>query len=107
MNIDQNAWAMLTHSSRKIGIKHWNWRLYTVSYVHLRSRQENGLPSSNQELFTAQHRHCHAVCNLLVHPPTSPCPSFLLTQNQSPWDIAGYDIMKLKLTQCIYVSLVG
>ena len=33
--------------------------------------------------------------------------SSLLTQNPSPKGIAGYDIMKLKVSRCRYTSLVG
>ena len=41
---------------------------------------------------TAKPRHSHAVCTL-------GCPS--------PKDIGGNDIMKLKVSQCIYAELVG
>ena len=39
--------------------------------------------------------------------PPLPIPPFLLTQNLSPNDIARYDIMNQKVSQRIYVSLVG
>ena len=41
-----------------------------------------------------------------AHPPL-PVPPFLLMQTLSPKDIAGDDIMKLKIAQRVYVSLVG
>ena len=44
----------------------------------------------------------HAVCTLQVHPPTPPVPPFLLTQSVGPKDIAGSDIMKLKVSRRIY-----
>jgi len=40
-----------------------------------------------------------------THPPPPDLP-LLPTQNLSPKDIAGYDIIKLKVSQCIYASLV-
>ena len=40
-----------------------------------------------------------------THPPP-PIPPFLLKQNLSPKDIAGCNIMKLKVSQHIYASLV-
>jgi len=46
----------------------------------------------------AKPRHSHAVCTLQVHSSTSLVPPFLLMQNQSPKDIARYDIMKLKVS---------
>jgi len=59
----------------------------------------NGPPSANQVTSKDKPRRGHAVCTLWVHPPTSPClPPFLLTQNLSPKDIAGSDIMKLKVS---------
>ena len=58
-------------------------------------RNRNGPPSANQVVSRDDPRCCHAVCTLLVHPPTSP---FLLKQNVSPKDIVGSDIMKLKVS---------
>ena len=39
-----------------------------------------------------------------THPPP-PVPPFLLSQNLSPKDIAGCDIMKLKVSRCRYATL--
>ena len=67
----------------------------------LKSR-EMALPGSNQGLFKAEPRRGHDVCTLRVHPPTSPCPTFSV----SPKDIAGCDIMKLKVSWRHMASLV-
>ena len=40
-----------------------------------------------------------------THPPPPDLP-LLPTQNLFPKDIAGYNIIKLKVSQCIYASLV-
>ena len=60
----------------------------------------NGPPSANQDLSIAEPRHGHAVC---THPPPL-VPPFLLSQNLSPKDIAGCDIMKLKVSRCRYAT---
>jgi len=60
-------------------------------------KDRNGPPSANQVASKDGPRRGHAVCTLRVHPPTSPCPALLLMQNLSPKDIAGSDIMKLKV----------
>ena len=59
-------------------------------------KDRNGPPSANLVTSKDEPRRGHAVCTLQVHPPTSPCPA--LTQNLSPKDIAGSDIMKLKVS---------
>jgi len=56
------------------------------------------LPVPTKSLLRDEPRCGHAVCTLWVHPPTSPVPPFLLTQNLSPKGIAGSDIMKLKVS---------
>jgi len=54
-----------------------------------------------QGLFTAKPWHGHDVFTLWVHPPMSTCPTLTthITTNLSPKDIAGYGIMKLKVSQ--------
>ena len=57
----------------------------------------NGPPSANQVASKDEPRHGHAVCTLRVTHPPPTVPPFLLTQNLSPKDIAGSDIMNLSL----------
>ena len=58
--------------------------------------------SAKQDLSTAEPRHGHA---LREHPPTSPCPVLSAhAEPISPKDIAGCDIMKLKVC-CRYATL--
>ena len=61
-------------------------------------KDRNGPPSANQVASKDEPRRSHSACTLRVDPPTSPVPPFLLTQNLSPKDIAGSDIMKLKVS---------
>jgi len=61
-------------------------------------KDRNGPPSANQVTSKDKPR-----CGLLFAPfgcthPSPPVPPFLLTQNLSPKDIAGSDIMKLKVS---------
>ena len=56
----------------------------------------NGLPGYNQGLLKAEPRRGLAPFRC-THPPPL-VPPFLLTQNLSPNDIAGCDIMKLKVS---------
>ena len=58
-------------------------------------------------IFTAKPRHGHFVFILWLYQPTSPCPTltFLLTQNQSPKDIARNDITNYCL-QHIYIIIM-
>jgi len=58
-------------------------------------RTEMALPVPTKSLLET--RHGHAVCILWVHPPPPILP-FLLKQNTSPQDIAGIEIMKLKVS---------
>jgi len=44
--------------------------------------------------FHSQPRHGHAVFTFHVYQPTSPCSTLMLTQNQSPKDIAESDMLK-------------
>jgi len=61
-------------------------------------KDRNGPPSANQVASKDEPRRGHAVCTFgCTHPPP-PVPPFLLTQNLSPKDIAGSDIMKLKVS---------
>jgi len=57
-------------------------------------KDRNGAPSANQVASKDELRRGHAVCS---HPPP-PVSPFLLTQDLSPKDIAGSDIMKLKVS---------
>ena len=61
-------------------------------------KDRNGPPSANQVASKDEPRQGHAVCTLRVYHPPLPVPPFLLTQNLSPKDIAGSDIMKLKVS---------
>ena len=56
-------------------------------------KDRNCPPSVNQVPSRDEPRHGHAVYTLWVYPPP-----LLLKQNQSPKDIAGSDIMKLKVS---------
>jgi len=67
----------------------------------------SSLPGSNQLISRDQPRRGHAVCTLWCTLPPPPILPFLLKQNLSPKDIAGCNIMKLKVSQHIYASLVG
>jgi len=58
-------------------------------------KDRNDPPSANQVASKDEPRRGHAVCT--THPPP-PIPPFLLMQNLSPKDIAGSDIMKLKVS---------
>ena len=61
-------------------------------------KDRNGPPSANQVTSKDEPRRSHAVCTFgCIHPPP-PARPFLLTQNLSPKDIAGSDIMKLKVS---------
>ena len=99
---------MLTGSSRKVSLEHWNWRLYKVRTLFLGPftlKQDKLLtPGSNQESFMAKPMLFAPFG--YTHPPSS-VPPFLLMWNLSPKDIARYDIMKLKVSRCIYMPLVG
>jgi len=85
-----------------MGLECWKWRPYKVRLLVSNSiytkKDRNGPPSANQVISKDEPRHGQAVCILWVHPPTSPVPPLLLTQNLSPKDIAGSDIMKLKVS---------
>jgi len=85
-----------------MGLEFWKWSPYKVRSLVSNSiyakEDRNGPPSANQVASKHESRCGHAVCTLWVHPPTSPVPPFLLTQNLSPKDIAGSDIMKLKVS---------
>ena len=79
-----------------MGLEFWKWRPYKVRSLVSNSiyakKDRNGHPSANQVASKDEPRRSHAV-----HPPP-PVPPFLLTQNLSPKDIAGSDIMKLKVS---------
>jgi len=49
---------------------------------------------ASQGVSKMEPRDGHDDCTLLVHPPTSPIPHFLLKQNLSPKVIAGRDITR-------------
>ena len=59
---------MLTHSSRKIGIKHSDWMLYTVSLVHLHLKQEKWPTQLQPRAFRSQvqTRPCYLPRTLLT-----------------------------------------
>ena len=57
---------------------------------------EMALPVPTKAFLLRSPDTANAVCTFQMHPPTSPCPALLLSQNLSPKDIAGCDIMKLK-----------
>ena len=61
-------------------------------------KDRNGPPSADQVASKDEPRHGHAVCTLRVHPQTSPCPALSAHAEPSPKDIAGSDIMKLKVS---------
>ena len=69
-------------------------------------KDRNGPPSVNQvaskdaskDASEDEPRCGHAVCTLRVHRPTSPCPALSTHAELSPKDIAGSDIMKLKVS---------
>ena len=61
-------------------------------------KDRNGPPSANQVVSRDEPRRGHAVCTLQVHPPTSPCPTLSAETELSTKDIAGSDIMKLKVS---------
>ena len=85
-----------------MGFESWKWRPYKVRSLVSNSiyakKDRNGGPSANRVASKDMPRRGHAVCTLRVHPPTSPVPPFLFTQNLSPKDIAGSDIMKMKVS---------
>jgi len=56
------------------------------------------IPNDNQVTSQDQSRCGHAVCTLWVHPPTSSYPALRAEAEPSPKDIAGSDIMKLKVS---------
>ena len=61
-------------------------------------KDRNGRHSANQVASKYELRRDHAVCTLRVRHPPPPVPLFLLTQNLSPKDIVGSDIMKPKVS---------
>jgi len=61
-------------------------------------KDRNSPPSAKQVVSRDEPRCDHAVCTLWVHSPTPPILPFLLKQNLLPKDIAGSDIMKLKVS---------
>ena len=99
---------MLTCSSRK----HWNWRIYTMwedcfpGPFMLKSR-EMAYPAPTKGFLQARPDTAMLFAHFEYTHSPSPAPPFLLTQNLSPKDIAGYDIMKLKVSWWIPASLVG
>jgi len=95
--VKQSGNAAVAH-----GLEFWKWRPYKVRLLVSNSiyakKDRNGPPSANQVASKDKCRCSHAVCTLQVHPPTPPVPPFLLTQNLSTKDIAGSDIVKLKVS---------
>ena len=85
-----------------MGLEFWKWRPYKVGSLVSNSiyakKDKSGPPSAYQVTSKDKPRRSHAVCTFLVHPPPPPVLPFLLTQNLSPKDIAGSDIMKLKVS---------
>jgi len=91
----------VTTVAKKTGLGFWKWRPYKVRLLVSNSiyakNDRNGPPRANQVASKDKPRRSHAVCTLQVHPPP-PVPPFLLMQNLSPKNIAGSDIMKLKVS---------
>ena len=88
-----------------MGLEFGKWRPYKVRSLVSNSiyakKDRNGPPSANQVASKDEPRCGHAVCTLRVYPPTSPCPALFAHAepiNLSPKDIAGSDIMKLKVS---------
>ena len=65
-------------------------------------KDRNGTPSANQLLLRMSPDVAMLFALFGYTNPPPPVPPFLLTQNLSPKDIAGSDIMKLKVSQRIY-----
>ena len=118
---------MPTCRSWKTGDVCWKWRPYKARQLLSKSiyakNGGNGPLSADQDLSIAEPRHGHAVCTLrflsrspdtamlfapsgCTHPPP-PAPPFLLAQSLSLKDIAGCDIMKLKVSWHLKASLAG
>ena len=87
-----------------MGLERWKWRPYKVRSLVSNSictiKDRNGPPNANQIISRDELRCGHAICTLWVHQSTSPILPFLLKQNLhvSPKDIAGSDIMKMKVS---------
>ena len=98
---------MLTRSSNKVSLEHWNWGLYKVRGLFYMSiyalNKRNSLPDISWPSLQAQ-----PCCLDPSGAPTHlPCPTLSAhTEPISARDTAGYDIMKLKISRCIYVTLV-
>ena len=89
----------------------WKWRPYKARQLLSKSICAkiggNGLPSADHDLCTAARSPDTAMLFApfgCTHPPPL-VPPFLLTQSLSPKDIAGCDIMKLKVSRCRYKTL--
>jgi len=76
---------MPTCRSWKTGLEFQKWRPYKLRLLVSNSiyvkKDRIGPPSANQVTSKDELRCGHAVRTLRVHPPTSPVPPFLLTQN--------------------------
>ena len=96
LRYDQDAWAMVTRSR---SLEHWNLRLYQVKTLFSRPKfQEmaHPAPTKGYSLLSPDTAMLFAPFRC-THPPPL-VPPFLLTQSLSPKDIAGCDIMKLKVS---------
>ena len=91
-----------------MGLEFWKWRPYKVRSLVSNSiyakKDRNGPPGANQGLSTTKPRHGHAVCTLgFTDPPLPVRP----TLNLPPKDIAGSDIMKLKVSRSMDICAMG
>ena len=80
-----------------MGLDCYNVRSLVSNPIYAK-KDRNGPPSPNQVVSIYKPIRGHVICTLWVHPPTSTYPALLLKQNLSPKDIAGSDIMKLKVS---------
>jgi len=91
---------MPTCRSWKTGLEHWKWRPYKVRLLVSNSIYARKYRSGTNQDMSPDTAMLFAPFRC-THPPPL-IPPFLPKQNLSPKDIAGSDIMKLKVSWWIY-----
>ena len=87
-------------------------RLYKVRGLFLQvhlcfKKRKITYPPPSQAFFTTKPIYGHAVCTNRLHPPTSPRPNLSAHIEPISRGHCQYDIMKLKVSRHISVSLFG
>ena len=86
------------------------WRSYKVrwpSRFTYAKKDRNDSPCANQGLSIAEPRHGCAFFTMQVNPPTSPCPDPSANEEPISQDIAGSEIMMLKVLMKSLGRIIG